>query len=58
MEYDRPPLKHCPICRTAMIAEQAKEIRLHNYECLWCGLTIRYTSSKDDKQLVPRILAS
>jgi len=44
---ERPPLEHCPICRTAMIAEQTKDIpRQHNYECLWCGLTIRYTLPK------------
>src|SRR5215467_4055532 len=47
MGYDRPLIKHCPICRTTMITEQTKDIRLRNYECLWCGLTIQYTLPKD-----------
>ena len=53
MGYDLTLIKHCPICRTTMIVEQTQDIRLHNYECLWCGLTIQYTLPKDGHRPVP-----
>jgi hypothetical protein len=52
-DYQRPPLKNCPACGVAMVAEEAEDDpRLYTFRCLWCGLSMRYAatvgSNKDE----------
>ena len=45
MDTQRPPIKNCPVCCVAMIAEEIPDRPQHlNYYCPGCGSDIRYTS--------------
>jgi len=44
-----PPIKNCPMCRLAMVADRtdSRLADFNHFRCLGCDLTITFTSFAD-----------
>ena len=46
----RPPIRHCPVCGIAMLANKSKDdlSEFDTFQCLTCGTTIRESKRPPD----------
>jgi transposase-like protein len=50
--YKPPPIKNCPMCRLAMVAERtdSRLAEFNHFRCLGCDLTITFTPAAGRSQ--------